>query len=313
MSDKTIDTVSGYLKVSGGHQLYYEIYGNPNGIPVLFIHGGPGAGFTERDKRFFNPEKFKVIFYDQRGASRSKPFCSIENNTTDFLVEDISTLLEYLNLDKISIFAGSWGTTLALVFAIRYPAKVSQMILRGVFSGSKEAIKHFVGGGVKLFFPKEWERFESFVPEECRNNIPAWYFKMMSSGDESLKDQYAMEWVRYELSIFSKQNLNEQEITKQILSYPYQSFAFLEAFYLSNECFLPDNYILDHIDLIRDIPISIIHGRFDIICPATFPYQMNKLLRNAKLTFLDAGHSDSEPAIEAEIMKELNGLLITYQ
>jgi proline iminopeptidase len=294
----------GNLKVDGGHVLYYEVYGNPKGIPVLFIHGGPGAGFSDRDKRFFDPRKFKVVFYDQRGASRSTPFCSIENNNIDWLIADILTLLSHLNLPKVYIVAGSWGTTLALAFAIKYPEKISSMILRGVFLGSKKEIRHFLGGGVKLHFPREWERFESLVPEPNRGNIPGYYFNMMASGDEFLKDKYAMEWARYELSIF-KIELNDQEIDELIKLFPYQSLAYLEAYYLSNDCFLPDNYIMENLNQIRSIPISIIQGRFDVICPPFFVYQFCKHLEMSTLTFLNAGHSDSEPAIEKAIINEL--------
>lgn len=293
-----------YLKVSHGHQIYYEVYGNPEGIPYLFVHGGPGAGFTERDKRFFDQKKFKVIFFDQRGASRSRPFCETKNNSTDLLVEDIICLLEHLNIPKVSILAGSWGTTLALVFAIRYPARIERMILRGVFLGSEDEINHFIGGGVKLFFPKEWDRFESLVPLENRNDIAGYYFTNMCKGEKAFADKLAYEWVRYELSVF-KRNLDQDKIDILISGFPYQSFALLESLYLANKCFLPCNYIINNTSAIEDIPISIIHGRFDVICPPFYAYQLYKKLNNTTISFLDAGHSDSDPEIENEIFRQL--------
>jgi proline iminopeptidase len=153
----------GFINVTGGYKLYFELYGNPKGIPVLFLHGGPGAGFSDSDKQFFDKRRYNVVFFDQRGSSRSKPFGSIKKNTTQDLVEDINRVLDYLNFDKIYIFGGSWGSTLALVYAIHNPKRVLGLILRGVFLANKYSLDHYINGGIKEFFPDVWDRFVSIV------------------------------------------------------------------------------------------------------------------------------------------------------
>ena len=219
MSEKINHTYkTGYLKVSPIHSLYYECYGNPNGKPVLFLHGGPGAGFSDDSSRFFNPDIFNVIFFDQRGASRSLPFGNIEENTTQDLINDINQLLDFLNIEKVLLFGGSWGSTLALVYAIQNVERVTGMLLRGIFLGDKASVDYFINGGVKAQFSEVWERFESLVPPNERGNIPRYYLEKMLSEDETISNRFAYEWAYYEMSIYKQGVTSDNEIKELVNS-----------------------------------------------------------------------------------------------
>jgi proline iminopeptidase len=298
----------GYLEVGHGHELFYEVYGNPKGIPTLFVHGGPGVGYLESDKRYFDPKIFKVIFFDQRGASRSKPFGSIEYNETNFLLQDIIVLLDYLRTDKVLVFGGSWGSTLSLLFAIKHPKRIIGMVLRGIFLANRESIDHITQGGVNKYYPQEWERVEQLVPRECKDNIAKYYLEQMKSDDPLISNKYAFEWIYYDLSIYKKE-MDSKKTKKAMETYPIKSLAILEVHYLSNYCFIEENYILKNLTNIKKIPISIVQGRFDALCPPVYAYQLHKNLDNSILHFVDAGHSESEPAIEIQLKKSLNNMI----
>ncbi|MFK7934664.1 MAG: prolyl aminopeptidase [Saprospiraceae bacterium] len=293
-----------YLSVSNLHHLYYETLGEPSNTPILFLHGGPGAGFSEDEKEFFDPEKHYVIFFDQRGAGRSKPFGSIKENTTDHLVEDINTILDYFQLETVWLFGGSWGSTLALVYAIRYPQRVRGLILRGIFLGNQAGIDHFVGGGAAPFYPEYWKRFISHVPAAERERLVAFYLEKMLDKDDETRRHFAYEWAFYEMAIY-KQNLTETEITVLVEGLPFESLGIMEAYYSANRCFLPDNYILDHCAVIKDLPIAIVQGRQDMICPPQFAYQLYQRLNNATLTFTNAGHAAGETETKAALIDAL--------
>lgn len=295
----------GYLKVSEIHEIYYEVCGSINGEPYLFVHGGPGAGFSNEDKRFFDFKRYKVIFFDQRGSSKSKPFGCVEENTTQDLVKDINALLTHLNLQKINVFGGSWGTTLSLVFAIQNPEKVKSLLLRGIFLGNKDSIEYYLKGGVENKFPKEWNRFKNNVPDTTTLTIPAYYLDKMLYGTPENKEFYCYEWVFYEISIF-RNDITESEIDAIIKQFPYHSLAIMEAHYLSNDCFLRENYILENIANLDDIPIVIIHGRDDAICPVVYAEELHNRLKKSTLYIQNGGHSDSEPEIEKRIIEILN-------
>lgn len=294
----------GYLKVSKIHRLYYELCGNPKGKPVLFLHGGPGAGFSERDKRFFNPKTYNVILFDQRGSGRSRPFASLKENTTFDLVEDIKKLLEFLKIKKVFIFGGSWGSTLALVYAIKYPKTVSGMLLRGIFLSSKDDINHYAKGGIKNFFPDVWSRFINLVPKKYRNDPVSYYLEQMTSKNKKIREKYAFEWAYYEMSIL-KLDTNHKEILKGLKQFSYKSLAPLEAYYIKNNCFLPNDYILNNCYKISKLPISIVHGRYDFVCPVTNAYQLHKKLKNSRLYIVCAGHSSSEREINKRLISEM--------
>ena len=291
----------GYLDVSDAHQLYYELYGNPKGIPVLFLHGGPGAGFSDKDKQFFDPDIYRVIFFDQRGASRSKPFGSIENNTTQHLIKDINQLLDHFNLKKVCLFGGSWGSTLALVYAIQFPERVSGMVLRGIWLANKYGLDHYIRGGIKEFFPEVWERFANLVKEG--QNPVDYYLKNMLSDDKKLSDKYAYEWAYYEMSFYTINKIADP--AESLKTFSYKSMAIMEAYYIKNNCFIPDDYILNNCHKIKDIKTSIVQGRYDFICPPVQAFSLHQQLNNSRLNVVNAGHASTDEEIKNSLISEL--------
>ena len=292
---------SGYIDVSDGHSLYFELYGNPKGIPVLFLHGGPGAGFSEKDKQFFNKRIYNVIFFDQRGSSRSKPFGSIENNTTQDLVYDINKVLDYLGFDRIFVFGGSWGSSLALVYAIYHPDRVKGLILRGIWLANKYGLEHYINGGIKEFFPDVWDRFAKLVPEG--ENPVNYYLDKMLSDDKKVSDKYAYEWAYYEMSFYTINKIADpDEIVK---TFSYKSLAILEAYYIKNNCFLSEDFIMNNVDKIKNIDVSIVHGRYDFICPPSQAFRLNSRLNKSSLNITNAGHSSSDIENKKTLISEL--------
>jgi len=298
---------SGHIDVSDGHSLYFELYGNPKGIPVLFLHGGPGAGFSDKDKQFFNKRRYNVIFFDQRGSSRSKPFGSIENNTTQDLVSDINKVLNYLNFNRVYVFGGSWGSSLALVYAIHHPKKVEGLILRGIWLANKYGLEHYINGGIKEFFPDVWERFAKLVPEG--ENPINYYLDKMLSADKKISDKYAYEWAYYEMSFYTINNISDpDEILK---TFSYKSMAILEAYYIKNNCFLSEDFIMNNIDKIANIKTSIVHGRYDFICPPVQAFRLHSKLNNSTLNITNAGHSSSDTENKRALISVLRKITTT--
>jgi proline iminopeptidase len=295
---------SGYIDVTDGHSLYYELYGNPEGKPILFLHGGPGEGFEDDDKRFFNPEVWNVIFFDQRGAGRSKPFASLHENNTEKLVEDINTILKTLKIDQVTLFGGSWGTTLALIYAIRNKEKVNGLILRGIYYGNTADMNQMISGSNKDYFPEYWERFIKLVPEDNRDNVVSYYLDQMLNGDEEIRDKYCYEWAYYE-SASMIMGTTEEKIKEEMEGDAYKSISPIEATYMLNHSFVPDNYILDNAHLLSDLPVTIIHGRYDFVCPPINAWKLHKAIKNSQLYFVNAGHSSSEEEIENKLQVEL--------
>jgi len=292
---------TGYINVSDGYELYYELYGNSKGIPVIFLHGGPGAGFSDSDKQFFDKRRYNVIFFDQRGASRSKPFGSIENNTTQHLVSDINIILDYLKFDQVFVFGGSWGSTLALVYAIHHPKRVLGLILRGIWLANKYGIEHYIGGGIKEFFPDVWDRFNKLV--KTGENPVSYYLQQMLSKDEKISDKFAYEWAYYESSFYTIRKI--ENIKDIVDSFPYKSLAILEAHYIHNKCFLPEDFIIKNIDKIKNIKTAIVQGRYDFICPPIQAFRLHENLNNSKLNIVNAGHSSSDEEIKKALKTEL--------
>lgn len=304
MTEERASYDEGHLPVGDGHRLYYERYGKPGGLPVLFVHGGPGAGFSEDDKGFFDPETFDVLLFEQRGSGRSEPFASLEANTTDHLVDDMERLLDAFSWDDVILFGGSWGSTLSLVFAIRHPRRVRAMALRGIFLADAAAIQHFVGGGAGAFFPEVWDRFVAPVPEEERHDVAKFYLERMLNGAEEERERFTYEWARYELSLL-KLDWEATDLEEMLEHYNYRSLAPLEAHFTANDFFLPDGYILEHLDHLPDVPVSIVHGRYDVLCPPRPAYELHGRIEGSVLHFVRAGHSSGEEAIRKALIDEL--------
>ena len=295
----------GYFKVSGGHELYYELYGNPKGMPVLFFHGGPGGGFSEKHKASFNPKKHNVLFFDQRGSGKSKPFASIENNTTQDLISDAKKLLDFIGFKKVFVFGGSWGSTLALLFAIQYPKLVTGLLLRGIFLASNDEMVsyYYPGNAVKFFFPEVWERFISLVPENKRPKTIEYYLEKMLNGPD--KEKYLYEWCLYEscvISIDYDLEKTEKEIKKDDT---YKAVSILEAHYFVNNSFLEDNFILKNANKLKNIPTVIVQGRYDVVCPPLYAHKLSQKMPHAKIHYVKSGHSGSDPATKKKLIEEM--------
>lgn len=297
---------TGYLSVGDGHTLYYELYGNPKGMPVLFFHGGPGSGFLQKHKIYFDPKKHHVILFDQRGSGKSTPFASIKNNTTQDLIADTNKLLNHLKIQKVFLFGRSWGATMALLFALAYPKKVSGMLIGGVFLASKKEIHdYYLGGYAELYYPEIWERFISLVPKNERRRLIEYYLEKMHSKDEKEKERYLYEWAFYELAIMGLK-LNIKKIEKEMdEDKSYRSLSPLEAHYMLNNCFIEDNYILNNISIIEKIPTIIIQGRYDIVCPPISAYALHKKLKSSTLHFTVGGHRASDIQTKKKIIEEM--------
>lgn len=303
--DELIPYNSGYLKVSDIHSIYYEECGNPNGIPIIYVHGGPGGGSGTLARKFFNKDKYRVIIFDQRGAGRSKPFVELRENTTFDLVEDIEKLRKLLNIDKWILFGGSWGTTLSLVYAINYPEKVSGMILRGIFLARKSDIWWLYEGGAGYFFPKEFEKYLSILTLDERQNIIKSYMKYLGSDDMSIVSKYAKYWNDWETSCVA---LYPRPLLEEVTEYDI-AIARLECHYFVNNSFLPqDNYILNNIDKIAHIKTKICHGRYDVDCRPSGAYELASKMKNCELVFVDAaGHSSMEEPIASKLIEFTDG------
>ena len=290
---------SGYLQVSDRHELYWEVCGNPEGIPVIVLHGGPGGSADEGMRRFFDPERFFVLLFDQRGAGRSRPAGEWRENTTQLLVEDVNTLRQHVGIEgKAILFGGSWGTTLALAYAETHPDLVSGLVLRGVFLATREEIDHFYHGGAASLFPDNWERLRSILPRPDSLDYPRQLFEMATGDDPEARRKAIEGWAYYEIRMVSVGMTDEQAdgIIRQFSDH-LMPFSVLENYYMMNDCFLEDGQLLREAASIAHIPTFIVHGRFDAVCLPRSAYRLAKALNHVKLELPPAtGHSQREPA-----------------
>jgi proline iminopeptidase len=297
---------SGHIRVSDVHQLYYEQCGNPNGKPVVFLHGGPGAGLDPDYRRFFDPEAYRVILFDQRGAARSTPHASLDDNTTWHLVQDIEHIREHFGVEQWLVFGGSWGSTLSLAYAETHPERVSGLVLRGIFLCRPREIRWFYeeGQGASAIFPETWEQYVRIIPETERGDMIRAYYRRLTSDDESVRREAAYAWSIWEASALK---LLPDQKTIDEFTEPEMAIALarIECHYFINNCFFEtDNYLLDHIDRIRHIPAVIVHGRYDIICPVMNAWDLHRAWPEASLKIIpDAAHASMEPGIAAALVE----------
>lgn len=301
-----------FLKVSPLHEIYIEQSGNPEGQPVIFLHGGPGGGVSAKQRRFFDPAFYRIILFDQRGAGQSKPHAELLENSTWELVADIELIRKHLGIRKWIVFGGSWGSTLALAYAIKNPTKILGMVLRGIFLCRKKEIDWFYQEGCSNIYPDAWEGYLAPIPEEERGDMVSAYHKRLTGEDEAVKLEAALAWSKWEAST-SKLIPSEDLIHTFEDPHLAVAFARIECHYFMNKAFFEtDNYLLENVDAIRQIPCFIIQGRYDVVCPATSAWELSRAWPEAQLHIVpDAGHSVWEPgiltaAIEAcEAFKEL--------
>lgn len=295
---------TGFLKVSNLHNVYFEVCGNPNGYPIIFLHGGPGGGCTPQQRRFFDPTFYKIILMDQRGCGRSTPHAELRENTTWDLVADIEVLRKHLKLNRWHVFGGSWGSTLALAYAETHPENVSGLILRGIFLCRPSELKWFYQEGADQIFPDSWEPYLNYIPASERNNMMKAYHHRLLDPDEKIRLEAARIWSKWEASasyLYVKPSaIEEYEDPHKALA-----FARIECHYFMNNAFFPtENYLLENVAKIRKIPGIIIQGRYDIVCPIRSAWDLHRAWPEATMEIIsDAGHSAFEPAISTALVK----------
>jgi proline iminopeptidase len=300
---------TGYLRVSEVHDIYYELCGNRDGTPVIVLHGGPGGSCSPYYRRFFDPEKYFIILHDQRGAGRSKPYAEILENDTWNLVEDINRLRAHVGVEgKAVLFGGSWGATLGLAYAEAYPENVSGLVLRGVFTATREEIDHFYHGGVRPFFPEVYDRLVNSLPEPERRPLPQYLFELIESDDASVRDKFAYEWARYELKIASL-HFSDERVEGFLEDYNPLALARLENYYMANGCFLEEGQLLRDAGRLGDMRVIMVNGRYDVVCPPVTAYRLHETLPNSKLVLAESsGHWMGEPAIQSALLEAMREL-----
>lgn len=302
------------LNVDSPHTLYVEESGNPNGLPVLFLHGGPGIGCSPEHRRFFDPGSYRIILFDQRGAGRSTPHAELQNNTTQALLSDIEAIRSHLSVDRWVVFGGSWGSTLALIYAQMYPQHVISLILRGIFLCRQQDIDWFYKpGGASRLFPDAYEKFLHHLPEKEREDIIGSYYRRLTGEDEVAKMGAAKIWCEWE-GLCSTLLPSSQAISVVTEPHTAISMARIETHYFVNQIFLEENYILKNVDKLKDIPGVIVHGRYDVVCPLDNALELNRAWPNSRLEIIrDAGHSAFEPSILNALVAAANAAAKEYK
>lgn len=295
---------TGYLKVSDLHEIYYELCGNPEGMPVMTLHGGPGGGSYPKLRRYHDPQKYLIVLHDQRGAGRSKPYCELKENNTPNLVEDIEKLRKHLRLGKVQIFGGSWGSTLGLAYSQTYPGNVNSLVLRGIFTGRKWEIDHFYHGPVAEYFPETHEKLKSILPHPEKKNYPRQLLDLLQSDDKKVRDRAARTWAFYEIKVATLERTDEEAEGFLKMWNNYYDFALIENYYMANNCFVDDDQLLRNAGKLTGIPTVIVHGRYDVICPPINAYLLHKAIPGSKLVMVEAaGHSGSAAPVAAALVE----------
>ena len=297
------------LDVGNGHYVYVEQCGKPDGVPVVILHGGPGGGCSPTMRRYFDPSHYRIILFDQRGCGRSRPHADVTHNSTWHLVADIEQIRTSLEIDFWMVFGGSWGATLALIYAQAYPQNVRHLILRGIFLGTQAELNWFYGGGAGQFWPEAWARFLNLIPPEEQDDLIAAYSRRLFSGDAILEARYARAWAGWENALAS---IESNGMSGAAPSQYTRAFARLENHYFSNRLFLrPDQAILDNIFKLSDISGHIVQGRYDMICPPQTAWRLAQEWPKAQLQMVaKAGHALSDAPISAELVKIMDALRV---
>ena len=295
----------GWLRVSALHELYWEESGNPQGKPVVFLHGGPGGGTDPRMRRFFDPARYRIVLFDQRGCGKSRPNASLVDNTTAHLVADIEALRSHLDIERWQAFGGSWGSTLALAYAQAHPTRVTELVLRGIFLVRPWELRWFYesADGAGALYPDLYEAFLAPIPPAERHDLMRAYYRRLTSTDPVVLSQAARAWSIWE-GATSFLRLNEGYVAKFEEGEYAAAFARIECHYFVNGCFLRSpGQLLDDIALIRTIPGVIVQGRYDVVCPMKSAWDLHKAWPEADLRIVpDAGHSAFEPGIIDELV-----------
>lgn len=302
----------GFLQVGGGHRIHWQDWGNPDGVPIVLLHGGPGAGFDDSHQALFDPARHHVLLHDQRGSGRSTPFAGTDHNTTADLVEDIAALLELRGWESAHLAGGSWGSTLALMFAMTYTNRVRSLLLWSVYLARRFDDEWVMGGPPRYFFPRERERFVAMIPPEHRTDpaaMTAYYRQRLDDADPDVARQYAVEWRLWETALCSLEYdpcRNELDVATDPSTL---AIARLEIHYFAHSCFLPENHILGEVGKLRDVPCTLIHGRFDMCTPPSGADDLARAYGDRLwLEWVNAGHSHTDPNMNTALRKAVDAL-----
>ena len=295
---------TGMLAVGDGHQMYYEECGNPQGKPAVYVHGGPGGGSNAGQRRVFDPQKYRIILFDQRGCGKSTPTASLEHNTTWDLVADMEKLRKHLSIERWQVCGGSWGSTLSLAYAQTHPTKVSELILRGIFTLRKTELDWYYLGGAANLFPDEWEKFVQPIPLSERGDLLNAYYRQLTSDDKATQIAAARAW-----SVWEGSTINLLQRPGQIEHFASEDFAVafsrIECHYFVNKGFFEsDGWLIANVEPIRHLPTVIIQGRYDVCTPMTTAWDLHKALPEADFHIVpDAGHAFDEPGIADRLVR----------
>ena len=292
------------LRVSDLHTIHVEESGNPKGKPVIFLHGGPGGGIEPVYRQYFNPEKWRIIIFDQRGCGKSTPHAELRENTTWDLVEDIEKIREHLNIKNWSVFGGSWGSTLSLSYAIKHPDRCNNLILRGIFMLRKKEIDWFYQEGASYIYPDAWEKYVEPISVNERGDFVKAYYNQLTSADMQVRLKAAKAWSIWEAST-SKLYTSVESLHHFEIDDVADAFARIECHYFTNKGFFDsDEWLLENVDKIRHIPTVIVQGRYDVVCPMTSAWDLHRAFPEAGFHVIqDAGHSMTEPGIRSKLIE----------
>jgi proline iminopeptidase len=301
---------SGMLPLDDVHTMYWEASGNPHGVPVLFLHGGPGGGSSPEHRRFFDPSFFRAVLFDQRGAGASTPVGEVVGNTTQQLVADIERLRDYLGIERWLVFGGSWGSTLALAYGQAHPDRCLGFLLRGIFLGRPSEIAWFLYG-LKNVFPEAWQKFAGMLPEDERKDLLRGYLKRLFDPSPRVHLPYARAWSEYEGTCSTL--LPNPDLVRHFADEAL-GLARLEAHYFAHDCFLGPNELLSRLDRVRHLPASIVQARYDMVCPIVNADELARAWPSARYVVVpDAGHSVWELPVRAAVLSELERMKTRLQ
>ena len=293
----------GWLDVGDGHSIYFEESGNPDGKPCIFVHGGPGGGSSPGARQFFDPARYRIVLFDQRGCGRSTPHASLEANTTWDLIADMEQLRAHLGIDKWLVFGGSWGSTLSLAYAQTHPDRVTELVLRGIFLLRPEEIRWFYQEGASHIFPDYWEDYLSLIPEEERGDMVAAYYKRLTGDDEICRMHAARNWSIWEGRCATLRP-SAQVVDRFSDARRAYSIARIECHYFINQAFLNPDQLLEDMSKIAHLPGIIVHGRYDMVCPLDNAFALHQRWPGSELQIIrDAGHAASEPGIADALVR----------
>ena len=290
-----------------GHKIYVELSGNPHGKPIIFLHGGPGGGTSPKQRQFFDPKHYQIILFDQRGCGQSKPLGETNGNTTQDLLSDMEAIRKHFDIKRWIIFGGSWGSALALAYATQYPETIKALILRGIFLSRKTELDWFLDE-VKAFFPEAHQTLLDFLPDDKRDDLVKNYSELVFSNDLKISGPASITWNRFESGLLKllpqvegNKILTDEDIQNEIAR------ARVQLHYIKDQCFIDGKKILEEVSQLKDIPTTIIQGRYDMVCPPITAYELYQCMPHANFIIVpDAGHSASELSMTSELVKATN-------